>query len=197
MLKPDQSVAAQSDDDLMLLVAKQDSAAFRLLVERHAEIPFRIACRMVKDPAEAEDIAQEALLRLWNNASKWSGGGSGVAAWLSRVATNMCIDRLRKKRRTSDEEAPDRADDAPLADALMDNERQEIAVKDCIEKLGDRQRAAVILTYYEEQSNLAAADNLEMKIKGFESLLFRARASLRDCLESSPYIGNQANGEGS
>jgi len=191
----DRKIIADSDDELMLRVIERDSEAFRTLVERHSDVPFRIGCRMVKDPAEAEDIAQEALLRLWNNASKWTAGGSGVAAWLSRVAINLCLDRLRKKRRMSSEEAPERADDAPLADELMDEERQELAVKDCIDRLGERQRAAVILTYYEEQPNMMAADNLDMKIKGFESLLFRARASLRDCLESSPYIRHAQGGE--
>jgi len=95
----------------------------------------------------------------------------------------------------SDEEAPDRADEAPLADDLVDEERQQLAVKNCIDRLGERQRAAVILTYYEEQPNMMAADGLDMKIKGFESLLFRARASLRDCLESSPYIRHAQGGE--
>jgi len=95
--KSGSEIVAESDDELMLRVIERDSEAFRTLVERHSDVPFRIGCRMVKDPVEAEDIAQEALLRLWNNASKWTAGGSGVAAWLSRVAVNLCLDRLRKK----------------------------------------------------------------------------------------------------
>ncbi len=188
MLNPGQNMVAESDDALMDRVRQRDGEAFRMLIDRHADLPFRIACRMMSDSSEAEDIAQEAMLRLWNNAGKWQGGGSGVGAWLSRVATNLCLDRLRKKRRMSDEDVPEQADDAASADELVDGEKQAHAVKNCIEKLGERQRAAVILTYYEEQSNLLAADQLDMKIKAFESLLFRARGSLRDCLEQSPYV---------
>jgi len=95
----DRKIVADSDDELMLRVIERDSEAFRTLVERHGDVSFRIGCRMMKDPVEAEDIAQEAMLRLWNNASKWTAGGSGVAAWLSRVAVNLCLDRANERRR--------------------------------------------------------------------------------------------------
>lgn len=187
-------IPADSDDALMLRVQDRDSDAFRVLIDRHADVPFRIGCRMMGDSSEAEDIAQEAMLRLWNGADSWRGQGPGVAAWLTRVATNLCIDRLRKARRISGDEPPDSIDEAPPADALVDEDKQARAVRECIGKLGDRQRAAVILTYYEEQPNAAAADDLAMKIKAFESLLFRARKALKDCLEASPYI-DRATGD--
>ncbi|VAV97782.1 hypothetical protein MNBD_ALPHA04-1776 [hydrothermal vent metagenome] len=190
----EQMGSEEVDDDLMLRVAKRDGEAFRILVDRHADVAFRIGCRIVGDSIEAEDIAQETLLRLWNNADKWIPGGSGVAAWLSRVATNLCLDRLRKKKRTSEEDVPDEADKAPLADELIDEDRQGEAVKKCIGKLGDRQKAAVVLTYYEEQPNLEAAKMLKMKIKAFESLLYRARGSLKDCLENNPIIRSARGG---
>ena len=125
--------ATESDDALMARVALRDGDALRLLADRYAEISWRIAYRMLADPTEAEDVAQEAMLRLWQYADRWQAGGSGVAA--------------------------------------------------CIEALPDRQRAAVILTYYEEQQNKMAAEVLAMQVKAFESLLFRARASLRACVE--------------
>lgn len=190
MVAPEKAVGMGDDDALMLRVGDRDAEAFRLLVDRHAAIPFAIGCRMMKDPVEAEDVAQESLLRLWNNAENWITGSSGVEAWLRRVATNLCLDRLRKRKRMADDEVPEQTDDAPAADELVDGSRQEMAVKDCIAKLGDRQRAAVVLTYYEEQSNKDAAGVLDMKVKGFESLLFRARGALKDCLESSPYLVN-------
>jgi len=195
VMKSHQSVGEQSDDDLMLRVAARDGNAFRELSERHALIAFRIACRMIGDQVEAEDIAQEAMLKLWNNAEKWKSGSSGVAAWLTRVSTNLCLDRIRKTRRMSDEQVPEKADSTPLPNETIDEGRQEAAVKDCIGKLGDRQRAAVVLTYYEEQPNLEAADTLKMKLKAFESLLYRARGSLRDCLESNPVITQLQDGE--
>jgi RNA polymerase sigma factor (sigma-70 family) len=174
---------AQSDDALMACVALRDAAALRLLADRHAALPWRIAYRMLADPTEAEDVAQEALLRLWQSGEKWQAGGSGVAAWLTRVSTNLCLDRLRRRRFVSDDEAPERADDAPLADAEIEGDEVRAAVIHCIEALPERQRAAIVLTYYEQQPNLAAAGFLSMQIKAFESLLFRARAALRQCIE--------------
>lgn len=175
--------AEQSDDDLVARIAARDHAAMRLVTDSHAQLVWRIAYRMLGDAAEAEDIAQEALLRLWNHADRWRPGGAGIAPWLKKVTVNQCLDRLRRKRFTSDEEAPEREDDSPLADRQMETEEIGRAVKNCIEALPERQRAAVVLTYYEEQPNQPAADILDMQLKAFESLLFRARASLRGCVE--------------
>ena len=175
--------AMESDDALMACVALRDGNALRLLADRHAEIPWRIAYRMLADPTEAEDVAQEAMLRLWQYADRWQAGGTGVAAWLTRVATNACLDRIRRRRFVSADAVPERADDGLLADEAIEHDEVRSAVAACIEALPDRQRATIILTYYEEQQNKMAADILAMQVKAFESLLFRARASLRDCVE--------------
>lgn len=174
----------ESDDALMARLGLRETDALSELAARHADVPWRIAVRMLNDVAEAEDVAQEALLRLWDYAPKWQDGNSGVAAWLTRVATNMCIDRIRKTRRmTAEEDAPERKDSEPLADAKLEADEVRAAVVACIEALPENQRAAVVLTYYEEQPNQGAADVLDMQIKAFESLLFRARAALRGCVE--------------
>ncbi len=172
-----------SDDALMARVALRDASALRILADAHAALPWRIAYRMLGDRAEAEDVAQEAMLRLWQLGDGWRPGGPGVAAWLTRVATNLCLDRLRRRRFSSDEQAPERADSAPLADVEIEGDEVRAAVVHCIETLPERQRAAVILTYYEERANQIAAECLSMQIKAFESLLFRARAALRGCIE--------------
>jgi RNA polymerase sigma factor (sigma-70 family) len=177
------SLNGESDDALMVRVAARDPQALRLLADRHAELPWRIAYRMLADPAEAEDVAQDALLRLWQFAERWQAGGPGVAAWLTRVATNACLDRLRRRRFVRDDEVPERADESPLADAEMEAEQVRQAVADCIAALPDRQRAAIVLTYFEEWHNKMAADTLAMQLKAFESLLFRARSTLRACVE--------------
>ena len=178
-----QAIASESDDALMARVAARDADALRLLADRHADIPWRIAYRMLNDAAEAEDVAQDALLRLWQYAERWQAGGPGVAAWLTRVSTNACLDRIRRRRFVGDDAVPERADESPLADEKIEQDDVRSAVATCIEALPDRQRAAIVLTYYEERQNRMAADILAMQIKAFESLLFRARASLRDCVE--------------
>ncbi len=181
--------AEQSDDDLVARIAARDHAAMRLVADRHAQLVWRVAYRMLGDATEAEDVAQESLLKLWNNADRWQPGGAGIAPWLKKVTVNQCLDRLRRKRFASDEEVPEREDEAPLADRQIEAVETGKAVKDCIQALPDRQRAAVILTYYEEQPNNHAAESLEMQLKAFESLLFRARASLKGCVERKGVVG--------
>jgi RNA polymerase sigma factor (sigma-70 family) len=171
-----------SDDALMARVRARDAAAFRILVDRHVRPLHRIAYRMIGDAAEAEDLAQEALLRLWRDAAKWQAGSAGTGAWLNRVVVNQCLDRLRRRRFGSDAEVPERADEAPLAPEAMDAERMRAATVTAIAALPDRQRAAIVLTYYEEVSNQVAAETMDMNIKAFESLLLRARSALRAAL---------------
>lgn len=170
------------DDALMLRVAARDASAFRMLVDSHGTMLHRIAFRMLGDTAEAEDVAQEALLRLWQHADRWQAGHSGAAAWLTRVAMNLCLDRLRRRKYASDEEVPERIDEAPLAPDAIDAEASRERVIAAIAALPDRQRAAIVLTYYEDKSNNAAATLLDMNIKAFESLLLRARSALGKAL---------------
>jgi len=171
-----------SDDALMRRVGAGDAGAFQLLVETHAKRPHRIAWRMLGDASEAEDVAQEALLRLWKDAPRWQAQGAGVSAWLARVATNLCLDRLRRRVRLSDEEVPDRADPAPLADEAIGDGQQRARVRTALDALPERQRAAVVLTYYEDLPNAEAAAALDLNIKAFESLLLRARRALKERL---------------
>ena len=170
------------DDALMARVALRDGDAFRVLVEAHAVKAHRIGWRMLGNSTEAEDVAQEAMLKLWEHADKWQAGGAGVGAWLNRVATNLCLDRLRRRRFTSDEEAPERVDESPLADVQMDEERMRMRAMTAVHALPDRQRAAIVLTYYEDCSNMAAAQILDMNVKAFESLLLRGRQALKTAL---------------
>ncbi len=174
---------ADGDDDaLMARVRARDAAAFRTLVDRNVVSLHRVAYRMIGDSTEAEDLAQEALLRLWRDAAKWQAGHAGTGAWLRRVVVNLCLDRLRRRRFSSDEEVPERPDEAPLAPEKMDAGRLRAATVAAIAALPDRQRAAVVLTYYEEVSNQVAAETLDMNLKAFESLLLRARSALRAAL---------------
>ena len=181
--------AIENNDELVARIAARDHAAMRFVADQHAAMVWRVAYRMLGDATEAEDVAQESLLRLWNHADRWLAGSAGIAPWLKKVTVNQCLDRLRRKRFTSNEEVPERADESPLADHQIERVETGKAVKDCIEALPDRQRAAVILTYYEEQPNQEAAESLKMQLKAFESLLFRARTSLKGCVERKGVLG--------
>jgi RNA polymerase sigma-70 factor (ECF subfamily) len=176
------------DAALVARLAARDAAALREAIGRYAASLNRIAYRMVGDAHEAEDIVQEACLRLWDHAPRLAarhpagtpaGGALRLSGWLARVVTNLAIDRLRSARRISGEEVPERADDAPLADAVIAESQQAEATRALVLALPERQRAAIVLTYYEELPNAEAAAALDMNIKAFESLLLRARAALR------------------
>jgi RNA polymerase sigma factor (sigma-70 family) len=185
------AMLAQGDDDrvddddaVMARVLRRDAAAFRGVVDAHAVMLHRIAYRMLGDAADAEDVAQEALTRLWQHAGRWQDGGTGIAAWLTRVTMNQCLDRLRRRRFSSDEAVPERADETPLAPEMIEAEQRRASVVAAIAALPDNQRAAIVLTYYEDHPNAVAAGILDMNVKGFESLLFRARAALKRALTS-------------
>lgn len=175
--------ASRDDDDLaMTRIARRDAAAFSRVVEAHVAMLHRVAYRMIADATEAEDVAQEALLRLWASAASWRPGQAGIAAWLTRVAVNLCLDRLRRRRFASDAEPPERADETPGADVLAEDEQLRRAALAALGDLSERHRAAIVLTYYEELSNAVAAEVMEMNLKAFESLLLRARHAMRAAL---------------
>jgi RNA polymerase sigma factor (sigma-70 family) len=181
------------DRALMARVSDGDGAAFRLLTERHTPLVFGLAWRMLGDSAEAEDVVQDVFAKLWVGARGWTPVGGGLGAWLRRIATNACLDRLRRRRHVSDETMPERADEAPAADAVIDAERRRRAVAAAIQTLPDRQRAAIVLTYYEGVPNAEAAAMLELGVKALESLLVRARQSLTRSLVAQGLIAQGAD----
>ncbi len=168
-------------------LAARDTLALREVIARHSGRLHRIAWRMTGDAQEAEDIVQEAMLRLWDQAPRIAarhpmgseGTGFRLGAWLQRVVTNLAIDRLRRTRRLTGGEVPEQEDEAPLADAVVEAREDGSLARALIAALPERQRAAIVLTYYEELPNAEAAAALEMNIKAFESLLHRARMALR------------------
>jgi RNA polymerase sigma-70 factor (ECF subfamily) len=172
-------------------LAARDAAALREMIAQHGQALHRVAYRMTGDRHEAEDIVQEVLLRLWDHAASIAARhpvGSQAAArlrlggWLQRTATNLAIDRLRRARRLAGGEVPEEEDDAPLADALIEAGERDNLARAAVLALPERQRAAIVLTYYEELPNAEAAEAMDMNIKAFESLLHRARGALRQAL---------------
>src|SRR5262247_4555782 len=98
-----QSGTDENGEEIGLLarVAAGEGEAFRGLVDRHLPTVLAIARRMLRDDAEAEDVAQETLLRLWRNAGALELGEGGVRPWLRRVVSNLSIDRVRARRNTT------------------------------------------------------------------------------------------------
>ncbi|MEM1050818.1 MAG: sigma-70 family RNA polymerase sigma factor [Pseudomonadota bacterium] len=171
------------DAELLARIAQRDEQAFREVIADHSQMLHRIAYRMIGQPQEAEDIVQEVMLRLWDHAPRLSqkvNGAIRLGAWLKRVAVNLAIDRLRVAKRASGEEVPEQEDAAPLADREMEEREESNAARSLVTELPEKQRAAIVLTYYEELPNSQAAEAMDMNIKAFESLLYRARGALRN-----------------
>jgi RNA polymerase sigma-70 factor (ECF subfamily) len=133
------------------------------------------------DRAEAEDVSQEAMLRLWRIAPDWRQGEAKVSTWLYRVVTNLCTDRLRgrkRRRAVGLEDAPDVADDAQSVEAtLVDNDRM-AALNAALGTLPDRQRQAVVLRHIEGLSNPEIAEVMDIGVEAVESLTARGKRSL-------------------
>ncbi|MGF1545137.1 MAG: RNA polymerase sigma factor [Parvularculaceae bacterium] len=178
------SEAAQaSDEALMARAGRGDRLAAGELTVRHADRVMAVCHRLLADRELAEDATQETFLRLWRAAPTWRAGEAKLSTWLYRVATNLCLDRLRRRKREAPEEAaPERVDAAPLADARLEMEERRRAVAAAIGELPERQRLALTLRHYEELSNADAAAVMDVSEEAVESLLARARRALKNKL---------------
>ncbi len=166
------------DAELLAAFARGDQSAARALTGRHLPRVFAHACRLLQDHAEAEDVAQEAMLKLWKIAPKWREGEAKLSTWLYRVTANAATDRLRKRRTVALEAAPEQVDDAPSVEAGLIAEDRHSALHAAMETLPERQRNALVLRHFEELSNPEIASALETSVEAVESLLGRARRAL-------------------
>ncbi len=165
-------------------VAQGARHAAQRLVDAHLASITRFAYRMLGSVAEAEDVAQEVFFRLWRQAPTWEPRAR-LGTWLHRVAHNLCIDRLRSRREVRLSEPPDDPDSRPSAPSEIERHEAERAIHDAIQSLPERQRAALVLVYYQGLDNRQAADIMGVHIDALESLLARARRSLRGRLMES------------
>jgi len=175
--------AARDDDADRLRRARDgDQQAFRNLVDTHLEMVRASAMRLLGDPAEADDVAQETFVRLWRQADKLVQQPLNVGGWLRRVAVNAALDRLRAAKRL------DVRDDVPetefAADQVTDLMRSQAgeAVQLALAALPDRQRTALVLFHFEERSQREVAEMLEISQDALESLLARGRRTLKRAL---------------
>lgn len=138
---------------------------------------------MLADDAEAEDVAQEAFLRLWRVAQTLEVGDAGVRPWLTRVVSNLCIDRTRSRARlTVTDEVPEVADEARQLRSIEDRELGR-RVDEALQRLPDRQRLALTLFHYEDMSQIEVGAAMGISDEAVESLLARARRQLKSQLK--------------
>lgn len=174
-----------SDEELLVAYAAGDPAAARALTLRLTPRVLGYAARLLGDRAEAEDVAQEALLRLWRMAPGWRTGEAQVSTWLYRVVTNLCTDRQRRRIRraaTALDDAPDVADAAPGVEAGMIETDRMAALDAALDALPERQRQAVVLRHLEGLSNPEIAAIMEIGVEAVESLTARGKRALAAAL---------------
>lgn len=179
------NLATDPDEQLLERIGRGDTTAVSVLVSRKLPKLLSLGRRLLGDAVEAEDVAQETLLRTWKQAAVWVPGKARIDTWMHRVALNLCYDRLRRRRDTSSTDDVELVDPTQSASAKIEADQTANQVKAAIAALPDRQREAIQLTYYQELSNQDAAAVMNVSVEALESLLARARRGLRSAMSGA------------
>ena len=177
--------ADETDESLLAAYGRGERLAARTLAARLVPPVFGFAMRMLDDRAEAEDVVQEAMLRLWKQAPHWRSGEAKVSTWLYRVVSNLCTDRLRARRnaaRPGLDGIAEPADPAPGALAAMTDAQRQAALQEALARLPARQRQAVVLRHIEGLANPEIAAVMQISTEAVESLTARGKRALKAIL---------------
>ncbi len=183
MIEDEVGAGELDDNELLERIAAGDRRAFRLLMVRHGRPMLALAQRMTGNAADADEIAQDAFMKVWLNASRWRrDGGAKFSSWLYRVVLNASLDRCRRKPMASLEDVDDPQDSAPGSfDHVSSGQRHRMIVE-AMDQLPDRQKVAMSLYYFGEMTAPSAARSLNISVSAFEALLIRGKQSLRTVL---------------
>lgn len=180
-LMPDESDA--DDAELMACIKKGEHPAFAILVRRHSTRFYRVAYRFTANRAEAQDVVQDAFLKLWENPESWNPDkNSAFTTWFFRVVVNLCLDLKKKKRPFQLIDEIPIADERDTQEETIIEQQEARQVEKHIAELPQRQRTALNLCFYEGLSNQEAAEIMGLKLKALQSLLMRAKLTLKDKL---------------
>ncbi len=167
------------DEALLVAFSNGDSEAARVLTQRLTPMVLGYAMRMLGgDRAEAEDVTQEAMLKLWKQSNSWHQGKARVTTWLYRVVSNLCIDRHRRGRMLGIDEIPEQMDGKPSVELRLMQSARERALSVALSTLPERQRQAVILRHIEGLSNPDIAGIMNIGVEAVESLTARGKRGL-------------------
>lgn len=178
-------LSSLSDSALLVVFANGDTEAARILSQRLLPRVLGQATRMLADRSEAEDVAQDAMLRLWKIAPDWRQDEAKVTTWLYRVTANLCTDRLRKRRgNVGLDQIAEPEDPALSASAQMQANSRQKALVDALAQLPERQAQAVALRHLEGLSNPEIAEIMDITVTSVESLTARGKQALTATLAS-------------
>jgi len=169
--------SVKSDETLIAEIAQGDTEAFKILIERYQSQVIGIAYRYVGNSHDAEDIAQEAFIRVYKNAGRYQPTAK-FKTWFFRILTNLCLDFRKKKKPVYFDEFYDTPSDTPTpAEELEISERQKM-IHQAIQSLPESQRMALILHHYEGLKYKEISQAMGCSVKAVESLLVRAKRTL-------------------
>lgn len=186
-----QPLGGPSDEELIARVSAGDRAAYGVLVNRHLARTIAVAQRVLFRRNEAEDVAQDVFLKLWQQPQSYQQDKAKFSTWLYRVTLNRALDITRRVRPDPMEAGFDIEDTSPSALEQIARQERRTALVNAMAELPERQRAALALSYQSELPDAQAAAAMGVTVKAYESLLVRARKTLREKLLAG---GNHESG---
>lgn len=178
------SLNEDHDEGLVARIQKGDHQAFAILVGRHTDKFYGLAWRLLSNDAEADDVVQDAFLKLWTQPDLFRiDAGVKFTTWFYRVVSNMALDKLRGRKRWAGADALEAmADNAKLSDQSYEDKEMQKHMEQSIAALPERQKLALTLCFYEGVSVAEAAQVIGVGEKAVESLLMRAKTGVRNDL---------------
>jgi len=175
----------KEDNELLALVQDGSHPAFAALVERHSERFYRLAYRYLQNREAAEDMVQDAFLKLWQDPRKWQADKNAkFTTWFYRIVVNLCLDWRKRKRPVALDEDMPLIDDQESADQVMIHRQEQRVLEKEIAALPERQRTALNLCFDEGLSNQDAADAMGVNLKALQSLIMRAKTTLKERMKA-------------
>ena len=179
-------LATAPDQDIveLLRAGAGSEGAFALLLERYESKVFRLCCALLRDRAQAEDAAQESLIRIWKALPGYDGRAS-LSTWIYAITRNRCLtalDRRREMVSLTDESVAEEASTVAAPAPATESENPFARLRELVGRLPERYRRTLVLYYYEERSVSEVADMLGIPEGTVKTTLYRARAALSEQL---------------
>ena len=186
------SLNEDTDEGLVARIQKGDHQAFAILVKRHTDKFYGLAWRLLSHHAEADDVVQDAFLKLWAQPDLFRlDAGVKFTTWFYRVVSNMALDKLRGRKKWIGPDALEAmADSSKLSDQSYEDKEMQMHIEQSMAELPERQKLALTLCFYEGVSVAEAAQVIGVGEKAVESLLMRAKSGLRNDLMRKGVLKN-------
>ncbi len=173
-------------DDLLHRVARGDSPAFEMLYDQVANSVFGVVRRVLRDPAQSEEVTQEVLVEVWRSATRFDAERGSASSWIHTMAHRRAIDRVRASQASHDREQRVAVrDHFPAYDEVaekVETRLEQEQVRRCLGTLTELQRESVTLAYYGGYTYREVADLLEAPLGTVKTRLRDGLIRLRDCL---------------